>query len=34
MGEKEPAVILLAGIGPVKSVSVDENGKPRQSGGH
>ena len=33
-GEKEPAVILLAGIGPVKSVSVDENGKPRQRDGH
>lgn len=27
-GEKEPGVILLAGIGPVNSVSVDENGKP------
>jgi hypothetical protein len=34
LGEKEPAVILLAGIGPVKSVSVDENGKPRQGDGH
>ncbi len=34
MGEKEPAVILLAGVGPVKSVSVDENGKPRQGAGH
>jgi hypothetical protein len=27
-GEKEPGVILLAGIGPVNSVSVDETGKP------
>ena len=27
-GEKEPGVILLAGIGPVNSVSVDESGKP------
>lgn len=27
-GETEPAVILLTGIGPVKTVSVDENGKP------
>jgi len=27
-GEKEPAVILLTGIGPVKTVQVDENGKP------
>jgi len=27
-GEKEPGVILLAGVGPVNSVSVDENGKP------
>jgi hypothetical protein len=27
-GESEPAVILLTGIGPVKTVSVDENGKP------
>ena len=30
-GEKEPGVILLAGIGPVNSVQVDENGKPRPS---
>jgi hypothetical protein len=28
-GEKEPGVILLAGIGPVNSVQVDESGKPR-----
>jgi quercetin dioxygenase-like cupin family protein len=27
-GEKEPAVILLAGIGPVKTVMVDQSGKP------
>ena len=27
-GESEPAVILLTGIGPVKTVSVDENGRP------
>jgi|SoiMethySBSTD1v2_1073268.scaffolds.fasta_scaffold58135_4 hypothetical protein len=27
-GEKEPAVILLTGVGPVKTVQVDENGKP------
>jgi hypothetical protein len=27
-GEKEPGIILLAGIGPVNSVSVDESGKP------
>ena len=28
-GEKEPAIILLTGVGPVKTVQVDENGKPR-----
>ncbi len=28
-GEKEPGVILLAGIGPVNSVQVDESGRPR-----
>jgi hypothetical protein len=28
-GEKEPAVILLSGIGPVKTVQVDEQGKPK-----
>jgi hypothetical protein len=27
-GESEPAVILLTGIGPVKTVSVDAQGKP------
>src|SRR4029434_381964 len=27
-GEKEPAVILLTGMGPVKTVQVDESGKP------
>ena len=31
-GETEPAVILLTGIGPVKTVSVDENGKPVSRG--
>ena len=28
-GEKEPAVLVLFGIGPVKTVQVDENGKPK-----
>lgn len=28
-GEKEPAVLELVGLGPVKTVSVDENGKPK-----
>ena len=27
-GEKEPAVIVLTGVGPVKTTQVDENGKP------
>lgn len=27
-GEKEPAVILLTGVGPVKTLPVDETGKP------
>ena len=27
-GEREPAIILLSGVGPVKTVQVDENGKP------
>ena len=31
-GESEPAVILLTGIGPVKTVSVDENGTPVSRG--
>ena len=31
-GESEPAVILLTGIGPVKTVSVDERGQPVQPG--
>ena len=33
-GEKEPAIILLSGMGPVKTVQVDEKGKalPPQSG--
>jgi hypothetical protein len=30
-GESEPAVILLTGVGPVKTVSVDESGKPLPS---
>jgi quercetin dioxygenase-like cupin family protein len=29
-GEKEPAIILLTGIGPVKTTQVDEAGKPLQ----
>ena len=29
MGEKEPAVLVLVGMGPVKTVQVDENGKPK-----
>ena len=29
LGEKEPAVIVLVGMGPVKTVQVDENGKPK-----
>jgi hypothetical protein len=28
-GEKEPAVIILSGIGPVKTIQVDEHGKPK-----
>jgi hypothetical protein len=32
-GEKEPAVILLTGMGPVRTVQVDENGKPLPPGG-
>jgi hypothetical protein len=31
-GESEPAVILLTGVGPVKTVSVDESGKPQSPG--
>jgi hypothetical protein len=27
-GEKEPAVLELVGMGPVKTIAVDENGKP------
>ena len=27
-GEKEPAVVLVTGTGPVKTIGVDENGKP------
>jgi hypothetical protein len=30
-GEKEPAVLILSGIGPVKTTQVDENGKPKPS---
>ena len=29
-GEKEPAVLILSGIGPVKTTQVDENGKPKK----
>lgn len=28
-GEKEPAVLVLVGMGPVKTVQVDETGKPK-----
>jgi quercetin dioxygenase-like cupin family protein len=28
-GEKEPAVIVLSGIGPVKTIQVDQDGKPK-----
>jgi quercetin dioxygenase-like cupin family protein len=31
VGEKEPAVLVLVGMGPVKTVQVDENGKPKAS---
>ena len=27
-GEKEPAMLLLAGMGPVKTIMVDKDGKP------
>jgi hypothetical protein len=27
-GEKEPAVLILSGIGPVVTTQVDANGKP------
>src|SRR5882724_1530516 len=29
LGEKEPAVLVLVGMGPVKTTQVDENGQPR-----
>ena len=29
VGEKEPAVLELVGMGPVKTIQVDENGKPK-----
>ena len=29
VGEKEPAVLVLVGMGPVKTIQVDENGKPK-----
>ena len=29
VGEKEPAVLMLVGMGPVKTVQVDETGKPK-----
>jgi hypothetical protein len=28
-GEQEPAVIILSGIGPVKTIQVDKDGKPK-----
>ena len=28
-GEKEPAILELVGMGPVKTIQVDENGKPK-----
>jgi hypothetical protein len=28
-GEKEPAVLVLVGMGPVKTTQVDENGRPK-----
>ena len=28
-GEKEPAVLMLVGMGPVKTIQVDEQGKPK-----
>jgi len=28
-GEKEPAVLVLVGMGPVKTIQVDEHGKPK-----
>ena len=31
-GEKEPAVLVLVGMGPVKTIQVDENGKPSAAG--
>jgi quercetin dioxygenase-like cupin family protein len=32
-GEKEPALILLAGVGPVTTTMVDEQGQPVQNAG-
>ena len=29
LGEKEPAVLVLVGMGPVKTVQVDESGNPK-----
>ena len=29
VGEKEPAVLVLVGMGPVKTTQVDENGRPK-----
>ena len=29
LGEKQPAVLVLVGMGPVETVQVDENGKPK-----
>ena len=28
-GEKEPAILELVGMGPVKTIQVDETGKPK-----
>ena len=29
LGETEPAVLILVGMGPVKTTQVDENGRPK-----
>jgi quercetin dioxygenase-like cupin family protein len=31
-GEQEPAVLELVGMGPVKTIAVDESGKPKSGG--
>ena len=33
VGEKEPAVLVLVGMGPVKTIQVDEHGKPKANPG-